>query len=241
MRILITGAGGKVGTGLWKELKREHDIVSVDISEDVLDRSFYRQLDIATDYQGLRDAVSGCDAVVHLAWDTAENLQSDEVVPENKKMAENVYRACEEVEVPKLVVASSIHAAGWKIKEEPYRSIALGEKNLSEVEKVSRFEVSPDSPYGASKVYIEALGKYYSSDQLDVMAVRLGALGKEPGDKPENADWFSHSDFATLVNYFVDNEFEGNYHQLYGVSNNSNCVYSLENDIGWEPSENALD
>ena len=66
MKILVTGAGGKVGTELCRELAKSHDLRRLDIQSiptpggEVLQGS-------VTKWETVKRAVDGMDAVAHLA------------------------------------------------------------------------------------------------------------------------------------------------------------------------------
>ena len=64
MRILITGAAGRLGLKLTRALEASHDLVLADVKP--LDDSRFRHLDI-TDLAAVRCAVHESDAVVHTA------------------------------------------------------------------------------------------------------------------------------------------------------------------------------
>ncbi|MBI4174284.1 MAG: helix-turn-helix domain-containing protein [Candidatus Aenigmarchaeota archaeon] len=179
-KVLITGAAGTVGRILRRTLTN-YKITPVDIVP--VDDPYYQRIDVASDYSGLKNAMQGQDAVIHLAWDMRENFNTDVAVPENKTMTENVYRAAMETTPhPRVIIASSVHAAGGYIdwSEEPYCFIAKREfVKLRKCQKLIRPDMQPfpDSIYGASKVYMESLGMYYSpslpNTAHDIMAIRL--------------------------------------------------------------------
>ncbi len=64
MRVLVTGAAGRLGRKLATDLGSTHDLVLTDVAH--LDDAHFVPLDV-TDLGAARAAVVGCDAVVHMA------------------------------------------------------------------------------------------------------------------------------------------------------------------------------
>jgi len=188
-----------------------------------------------TDYQQLLKVFPGHEAVIHLAWDTkTENWKSGKINPANVLMAHNVYRAALVCKVPRIIMASSIHAdefIGW---------------NKKELLKPDKTPV-PTSPYGASKVFIEALGRYFSKNhKLEVICIRFG--GVNPKDivisasveREYNKTWLSHRDCVALITTCLEAKtILNNFVVLYGISDNRSRFHDISNALGWVPSDGA--
>jgi len=234
-KVAITGANGTIGTMLRRGLT-DYEITPIDLPE----------IDV-TNYKNLLRVFPGHAAVVHLAWDGRENFRSDIIVQENKTMLEKVYQAAFETGVPKVIMASSIHAADVDWNREPYLSTAEGEREIMPSLIISTDQVSPDKPYGATKAYMEALGRQWAKRGLFVVCIRFGGVNPEDakikqGEPRYARDWLSHRDCVTLIKHIIEidqNKLEDNYHQLYGISNNSGRIYSMENKLGWTPKDNS--
>src|SRR3989344_623450 len=82
----------------------------------------------------------------------------------------------------------------------------------------------PTSIYGATKIYFEALGRYYATyHHLEVVAIRFGGVNREnsPAAKKEpNYDkiFLSHQDLIKIVRKYIDYE---------KISNNYLCHNTL--------------
>jgi NAD dependent epimerase/dehydratase family len=216
MNILITGSGGVIGTVLKDNL--EHDITHFDLPD----------FD-ARDYRQLLEKSEGQDAIVHLAWDTTtDNFRSDHLNPENALKTFNIYKAAVEAGVKCVIMASSVHADRFTDRKiegllSPY-SLPL-----------------PDSPYGAGKVMMEALGRYYAdAKELGVICVRFGGVNPAniPPESPESERqvWLSHGDCARLITACLEAPaIPNNFEIIYGVSDNKGRIHDISNSVGWEP------
>ena len=102
---------------------------------------------------------------------------------------------------------------------------------------------SPDSPYGASKIFMEILGKYYATKGLEVICIRFGGVNpdnKPPEEYHERIVWLSHRDCIELIKKCVETStVPNNYLILYGISNNKNRVHDYSNPLGWIPQDDS--
>ena len=81
MRILITGAGGNVGTGMTERLASAgHDLVLVDLERpSAAERFHFVQCDLQAGF-GLESAMQGCDLVLHTAaWHGIHHTRKTEI------------------------------------------------------------------------------------------------------------------------------------------------------------------
>ncbi|MFQ6120775.1 MAG: NAD-dependent epimerase/dehydratase family protein [Methanosarcinales archaeon] len=245
-KVVITGTAGVIGSVLRKYLKKDYSLTLLD-KTPLNERNFYL-IDIAREYELLKEIVKGHDTIVHLAWDAREDIKSKIAIPENKMMAENVYKAALEVNVPKVIMASSIHTVGGYINwnKPPYSFIVKKEfdklQNLSLIS--TDIEPLPDSPYAETKVYIERLGRIYSAKGLSVICVRFGGIN--PSNSPFTDEigyssiWLSHKDCAELIKKCIDVEkIPNNFLIIFGVSNNTYRIHDISNPLGWIPKDNA--
>ena len=156
MRVLVTGSEGRVASGIKQNLDTEdsaHEFVYLD-REDAPDVDYVA--DIA-DYDDIRPAFEGVDAVVHLAADPHVSATWESVESSNLTGTRNVLEAAADAEVERFLFASSIHAAG--MYEE------AGKPDVYELDDDTNVTVDdderPDSYYGVSKAYGEDLGRIY--------------------------------------------------------------------------------
>lgn len=221
--VLMTGAAGSVGSVLSDCLKNSFDLTLLDKKRMEHENSI--ELDVAEEYSRLREIAEGQDALIHLAWKSEENFHTDISLYENKKMIENVYRASLEAGISRTVMASSVHAACAGLDRE-------------DGNKLDPKAISPDSPYGATKVWMEALGKYYSTKGLEVLCIRLGGLEAKESEiknKPEHGR-ISHRDLCQLFRKCISTENLPEFSIYYGVSNDTFYdISNAEEDLGYRP------
>jgi nucleoside-diphosphate-sugar epimerase len=167
MRVLVTGGAGFIGSNLVQELVAQgHDVVVVDdlssgwlenldgigllhfLQGDVRDRALVRQ------------AVTGCGAVFHLAASVGNQKSIDLPVEDasvNVMGTMTVLDAAREAHVPKFVYSSSAGIFG-EVQELPMRETHPTE---------------PISPYGASKLAAEHMALTFGETfGVDVVCLR---------------------------------------------------------------------
>ena len=103
----------------------------------------------------------------------------------------------------------------------------------------------PDSPYGAGKCFMEALGRYYADQKgLEVICVRFGGVNRKNAAPAGSASgrqvWLSHGDCVRLIQQCLDAPaISGNYAIIYAVSDNEGRVHDITNPVGWVPKDGA--
>lgn len=222
-RIAITGANGTIGTVLQEGLKDDFSITPLDLPDHDV-----------RNYRNLQEAVADHNAIIHLAWNSqVDNFQSGQISSDNSIMFQNVYKAALEEGVPRVIMASSVHADkfyGWTNKE------------LMSTDR----KPFPDSPYGAHKVFMELMGQYFSKKGLQVVCIRFGGINpqNEPPLNPQPPDerkvWLSHRDCVSLVHSILQTEtVPDNFSVIYAVSDNQGRIHDLANPFGWTPQDKS--
>jgi uronate dehydrogenase len=228
-RILITGAAGQIGRALRGGLRGAYPLVRLlDVAPltAAADGEEILTADIR-DMAAMEEATAGIDCVVHLAGQSTE-AGWDKVLTLNIEGCYNVFEAARKSGVKRIVFASSNHAVGFHRRER-----FIDDRVLSR----------PDSRYGVSKVFGEALGRLYADKYgVSVACLRIGTF-IEP-DRPHDArqllTWISHRDLVQLVRRSIDHP---HYHfvVVYGVSNNLRGRWDNTNAkfLGYRPEDDS--
>jgi len=223
--ILITGAGGVVGTYLRKELAGKYALRLSDIRrlKPGAGETFV-QGDIANLNDMLR-ATRGVDAFVHLGGYSVEGAWKD-ILNANIVGCYNAFEAARRNGVKRVLFATSNHAVGF------YRRDQVIDH---------RVYIKPDSRYGVSKVFGEALGSLYADKYgMEVFCMRIGNVGTAPIDKRRLSIWISPRDFAQLVTIGIEHP-DVRFEVVYGVSNNRRSWYDNANAVrlGYRPVDDS--
>lgn len=226
-RILLTGAGGGVATMI-RPLLREHYRLRLSDRAPVEPAAGeeWAPADLG-DMPALRAAVSGVDGIVHLGGYSLE-ADWDTIRTANIEGAYNLFEAARLEGVQRIVFASSNHAMGYYPRAE-----TIGADRT----------VRPDSRYGVSKAFGEALGSFYADRYgLEVMSIRIGHIAPAPANVRDLAIWLSPRDFVQLVAIGlgapgVRNEI------VYGMSDNARAWWDNASAarLGYRPEDRAED
>ena len=217
----MTGASGAIGHMLRQRLAH-HELRLTDVRAD----DGVAELDV-TDAAAVGAACQGVDAVVHLGGIASEGAFED-VLAVNVRGTERVLQAAHDNGVPRVVLASSNHAAGL------YERGDAGPDGLAD-DVVPR----PDSYYGWSKAAMESLGRlYHDRYGLHVACLRIGGCKDEPADPRDLSVWLSPDDMARLAEAALT---ATGWRLVWGVSANTRRWWSAAGGraIGYEPRDDA--
>jgi len=251
-RVLVTGAEGTIGTAVREQLAGRYDLVALTRTP----QPFQSHVADIAELDAIRPAFEGVDAVVHLAASPAIETPWEEVLRNNLVGTYNVYEAARAAGCERIVFASSNHAVGMYEVEGAPQIYEPGDSRLVD----HTAELRPDSLYGVSKVYGEALGRlYHERHGLSVFNLRIGSVRAEddptlPSSNPlldldeagrharMRAVWLSKRDCAELIAACLDAE-DVRWAVVYGVSANPGRFWDLEHArklLGWEPRDAAM-
>ncbi len=122
MRILVTGAAGRIGSQVVLELVQHgHTVKALDrkpLTKEVraVAEAVYADM---TDSLSLLNAAAGCDAVAHLAAIPSPSLPADEVLRLNVIGTQNALEAAAAHDIPRVVLTSSVGALGFSFPKHP--------------------------------------------------------------------------------------------------------------------------
>ncbi len=264
-RVLMTGAAGYIAAQLLPTFSKRYEMVLIDVNDRDRGGNAVKGVNIADltdpDRTGYQGYFAGLDAVVHLGYKSrsADPLDAFYDENDNVRMAYNVLRCAFDAGVPRVVMASSNHAADW------YEH-ALIHRRQMEVLDPYRLPLS-DNFYGWAKATYEHMGFVFAcgfptfpgfqgstnpdlhlaggdaSDGLGVVMVRIGApreldvdrYGGDPtGYKRDLGAYISPRDLTQLFQRSIeaeniDNEHGVPWQVVYGISNNTRAFWSLSN------------
>jgi NAD+ dependent glucose-6-phosphate dehydrogenase len=254
--VLITGATGVIGKAVREMLPDRYNLHYLTRSP----ADFPSHVADITDLEGIQPAFKGMDAVVHLAASSSVESTWDEILPNNLIGTYNVFEAAHREGVRTVIFASSNHTIGlYEIEGSP-ELYELDDPRVYD----HTVEVRPDSLYGMSKVYGEALGRYYvDMHGMRVFNLRIGSVrdADDPRD-PSIADasppllkletveqrykrmrgtWLSRRDCCDLISRCLDNE-DLNWAVVYGISDNPRQFWDIshaKNILGYSPNDSA--
>jgi nucleoside-diphosphate-sugar epimerase len=231
-RVLLTGAGGRIGPHILPTFHERYDLTVLDrnpvAGEPATILSDLQDIDV------LRRAMQGCEAVVHLAATANEAPFLDDLVPNNIVGMYNMLTAAVETGVRRFVFASTVQTVRSHAMTLPVRPAD---------------PPRPVSLYGATKVFGETLGRYFHDTHgLEFVAIRIGWF--QPYDSPMFRErpvvgtiWLSPRDAARILQCAVEKPDVG-YAVVFGTSKTTKDVLSLQEArdlLGYEPQDDAAD
>ncbi len=232
-RILVTGAGGRVGPHIVGELRRHFALRLLDAAPlpfAFAEGDEFVQADIR-ELPAVRRACAGVSAVVHLAAISDEADFHTRLLPVNLEGLYNVFESARQTGVKKVVFTSTGQTVlgypkgAWVAPEMPAR---------------------PSTVYACTKLFGEALARYHSDVHcMSMMVIRLCWF--QPYDSPRLQvedpiwrEWCSPGDFGRLVVKCLQSDLK--FGVFFGVSNNTGRFWDVANAeelLGFRPVDNA--
>ena len=244
MRVVITGAAGRIGSAMVEELYGSHELCLIDRllvdgrASVVADLSRNR----GRHWCWIRpdrwtEMFKGTDVVLHLAADRSPKAPWERVVRDNVQATWNVIEAAVKHRVRRVVFASS----NWAVKATE-RALAPECYTPSGPKIDSDAPPCPLTPYGISKAFGELTGRTCVEERQlgSFIAVRIGSyLPGPPKNQEKSHLWIGTYDLRSLLRRCVEAEVEG-FHVVYGVSAQPTSPYDLSYTcrlLSWEPQQ----
>ncbi|MGH7040257.1 MAG: NAD-dependent epimerase/dehydratase family protein, partial [Stellaceae bacterium] len=185
-RVLITGAGGGIGRALRETLRGVYPILRLSDRVPLAparEGEEIDQTDIA-DMAAVERMVAGVDGIIHLGGISGES-DWETILQGNIVGLYNVFEAARRAGVKRIVMATSNHAVGFYPRAQTIDH---------------RVVPRPDSRYGASKAFAEALASLYADKHgIGFLLTRIGNFGTRPIDKRRLSIWISPRDYTQLA------------------------------------------
>lgn len=235
MRVIITGATGTIGSVLMECLPQKYEVIG--IARGKAENSV--SLDILKDSEKIKSLINEGDMVIHLAWDVKESGSGfSPVIEENKRMGEIMLEIALEKKAKRFILASSAAVSfGY------YRHLNSDGTHSAAIQEKIRVTDAPFSLgiYGASKIYLEALGRAYSANGLQVIAARFGNIRRD-NDHSVYPFSLSHRDCRQFIEKCLTAENLPQFSIYFVTSNNACNPFDISNakmDLGYEPEDSS--
>lgn len=222
--VLMTGAAGGIGTrmrallkGVYPELRLSDIVDPTDLAAD--ETFVAAQL---SDMGQVERLLEGVDGVIHLGGRSMEDTW--EVIHESNIVGTyNLYEAARRQGVKRVVFATSNHAIGF------YKRNQTIDGNVA---------VRPDSRYGVSKAFGEALAALYADKHgIGSLCIRIGNVDDAPVDVRRLSIWISPEDMMQLFRIGLEHP-DIHYEIVYGASDNERSFWdnSVAYRLGYKPT-----
>ena len=244
-KVLITGMSGLIGSLVRKHLEGTERYELSALNRRPVQGMRCLQADVS-DLEAIKPAFQGIDVVAHLAANTQSSNWEGQLST-NVIGTYNVYEAARLAGVKRVVFASSGAAiVGWE-GIAPYDAITQGryEDVPESWPMITEEMVRPKDIYGVTKVWGEALGRYYSDVHgMSILCVRIGRVRAEdrPMSPRERAVYLSHRDIVRVLERCIEAPDDLRYDVFFATSNNRWGYRDMEHTrqvLGFEPQDSA--
>jgi nucleoside-diphosphate-sugar epimerase len=228
--LAITGGAGRIATAL-RPLLREHfrlRLADIRPATDLQADEEFVQGDMA-DMAAAERMAAGAAAVLHLAANPSTHASWPEVRGANIEATYNVFEAARRAGARKVVFASTNHVMGFYNLEHAWPVGTDG-------------PIRPDSLYGVSKAFGEALARYFcDAFGMSMVCLRIGWFTPGAPNVGElNPLWISPRDLAQIVRLCIDSP------RPFGIynatSNNPQHAWDLSSardELGFVPQDDV--
>ncbi len=227
--VLMTGAAGRVAAPLRPLLRARYEAVILSDRTEITDlapNEIFRGGDLS-DPAAMAAACAGVDGAVHLGGQPNE-APWEAVDAANIQGMMTFMEAARHASVPRVVFASSNHVTGMYP-----RSQRIG------VDQPMR----PDTRYGLSKVFGEALCSLYADKHgMRCLSIRIGNFAPTPSDERGLSVWLHAEDLFQLVTIGLEHPDVHNT-VVFGASDNARSFWdnSAAHALGYRPRHRAED
>ncbi|BAC14050.1 hypothetical conserved protein [Oceanobacillus iheyensis HTE831] len=243
-KVVLIGGSGTIGTILQRGLKQEFDVYSLDVNVDE-NSANSKETDAKNFTELINNIPNGTDVLINLL--STGNVgrlvnisEMNDMVDVYFKASYNILKAAEELNIPKVVFASSNHVTDYYESE--------GKSKLGRSINVNDYPYS-EGLYGVLKLAVENIGFAFSNQYgISVINLRIGSvkLNEETeiykNLKRNRHTWLSEVDTITLFKEAIISDI--GYGTFYGVSDNPNkpwCNDNAKEKLGFVSKMNSND
>ncbi|MDL2354527.1 MAG: NAD(P)-dependent oxidoreductase [Pseudomonadota bacterium] len=185
-RLLLTGAAGGLGSVLRERVKAWTDVLRLSDLHDLGAAGDGEEImccDLA-DRAAVLKLCEGVDAVLHFGGISVED-KFEPIMQANILGLHHLYEAVHKAGVKRVIYASSNHVTGF------YRTTDVVDADMP---------LRPDSFYGISKCFGEALSRYYYDRfGIETVCLRIGSSFPAPRAPRMMVTFLSYDDLVELV------------------------------------------
>lgn len=255
-RVVVTGATGVIGRLVMEAWRLSGAYEAVGLARTP--GPYTDVLADTDDLDALVEAFRGADAVVHMAGASAVDSSWDAVLASNIIGVRNVFEAARLAGVRRVVFASSNHAVGtFELANVPSLWDLDDDRQIDHTA-----EIMPDSYYGVSKAYGEAMARYFVDHHgLEAVCLRIGGVrdpqdpshpanlwradrdgeeGIEQARRRARAVWLSERDCVHLIERAIDADVS--FAIVYGISDNPRKIWDIDHArrvLAYDPRDSA--
>jgi uronate dehydrogenase len=185
-RLLLTGAAGGLGSVLRERVKPWTDVLRLSDLGGLGEPGEGEEImccDLA-DREAVLKLAEGVDAVLHFGGISVED-KFEPIMQANILGLANLYEAVHKAGVKRVIYASSNHVTGF------YRTTEVVDADMP---------LRPDTFYGVSKCFGEALSRYYFDRfGIETVCLRIGSSFPAPKVARMMVTYLSYDDLVELV------------------------------------------
>jgi uronate dehydrogenase len=224
-KLLITGAGGRIGSTIIPLLS-SYNLRLLDTMKLKSTEGHEIFTGDIRDIKLLTSAMEDVDAIFHLAAIPDEDDFYTKLMPINIEGTYTLLETARRCGVKKVILASTCQ-------------IAFGYPNSTFV--TTDMAVRPVNMYSCTKIFGEAVGRYYSDKYgISVICLRIGWFQNYDSEFLQDSEvkkkWCSPKDLVQIVEKSIDSNLK--YGVFFAISNNKNRIWDIEDaklKIGYDP------
>jgi uronate dehydrogenase len=185
-RLLLTGAGGGLGTMLRERIKPWADVIRLSDVKEIAPAGPGEevvQCDLG-DRKAVMDLLEGVDAVLHFGGISVED-EFETIMNANILGLHHLYEGVHKRGIKRVIYASSSHVVGY------YPTTQVVDATMP---------LRPDGMYGVSKCFGEALSRYYYDRfGIETVCLRIGSSFDEPRNARMMTTFLAYDDLVELI------------------------------------------
>ena len=248
-KVLVTGMSGLIGSVVRERLGHLYQLSA--LNRRVVPGVPTTLANVAN-LDAILPAFDGVDAVVHLACHIGADDEWDAMLSANIAGTYNVYEAARLSGVNRVVLGGAAGVVMFYQKEAPFGAIIEGrydEAPFPPPTITRNWPVRPFNIYGCTKVWSEAVARYYADAHgIASVVLRIGRVPHDdrpaPGRDRDFVTWCSHRDIARAIQRGLDAPLTEPYVVVDAVSRNRWGIWDYryaEEAIGYVPQDSADD